>query len=490
MIHPIYDLQRDEYLHIDQGLHLAWGYISVPPMTSWISVLIHCLGGSVFWVKFFPALFGALTLMLVWKMIEKLNGSLYACILGTLALLLSPLLRINTLYQPNSFDIFFWTLAFYVLVRWIQTAENRWVYIAAIAIAFGFYTKYNILILVAALIPALLLTPYRTIFVNKQLYIAILGGFLLILPNLYWQFHHGFPTLHQLQELTDTQLVNVNRLDFLKDQGLYFINSLFIIIAAFIGFSIYPPFRKYRVVALTYLFALGLFLLFRAKSYYAIGLYPILLAFGAVYISDVTKISRSNYLRPMALVLILVLFIPFMMIGFPNKSPEKIKLQLELYRKVGMLRWEDGKEHHLPQDYADMLGWRELAEKVDSAYDPIFNKEETLVLCDNYGQAGAINYYSHHKNINAVSFNADYINWFPLDKPIRNVIRIIEVDEVNQEIEDLSPIFGTVTQCGSVDNVGAREFGTSIVLFQNANTDINQLIAKEIKALKEGRIIH
>jgi hypothetical protein len=34
LINPVYDLQRDEYLHLDQGKHLAWGYISVPPVTS------------------------------------------------------------------------------------------------------------------------------------------------------------------------------------------------------------------------------------------------------------------------------------------------------------------------------------------------------------------------------------------------------------------------------------------------------------------------
>ena len=37
LIHPVYDLHRDEYLHLDQASHLAWGYASVPPVTSWIS---------------------------------------------------------------------------------------------------------------------------------------------------------------------------------------------------------------------------------------------------------------------------------------------------------------------------------------------------------------------------------------------------------------------------------------------------------------------
>ena len=29
-----------------------------------------------------------------------------------------------------------------------------------------------------------------------------------------------------------------------------------------------------------------------------------------------------------------------------------------------MLKWEDGKVHELPQDYADMVGWDELGKKV------------------------------------------------------------------------------------------------------------------------------
>ncbi|MGJ1415773.1 hypothetical protein [Sphingobacterium multivorum] len=40
LISPIYELQRDEFLHLDQANHLAWGYLSVPPLTSWTSYLI------------------------------------------------------------------------------------------------------------------------------------------------------------------------------------------------------------------------------------------------------------------------------------------------------------------------------------------------------------------------------------------------------------------------------------------------------------------
>ncbi|MEE6127939.1 glycosyltransferase family 39 protein [Chryseobacterium arthrosphaerae] len=98
LISPEYELHRDEYLHLDQANHLAWGYLSVPPVNSWLAWLIKELGNTVFWVKFFPALFGALTIVLTWKTVEELNGSLFAKILASLGILFSVLLRVNMLF--------------------------------------------------------------------------------------------------------------------------------------------------------------------------------------------------------------------------------------------------------------------------------------------------------------------------------------------------------------------------------------------------------
>ena len=63
--HPVYELHRDEFLYLEQGNHLAWGYMEVPPMLSWLSWLTHLFGGSFFWVKFWPSFFGAFTLVII-----------------------------------------------------------------------------------------------------------------------------------------------------------------------------------------------------------------------------------------------------------------------------------------------------------------------------------------------------------------------------------------------------------------------------------------
>lgn len=148
-----------------------------------------------------------------------------------------------------------------------------------------------------------------------------------------------------------------------------------------------------------------------------------------------------------------------------------------------MLRWEDGKDHKLPQDFADMLGWKELARKTDSVYALFPKSENTLVLCDNYGQAGAINFYTQ-KGIKAVSFNADYVNWFNLNIKYQNLIRIKEFEENSDELAETSPYFETAFIAGEITNQYAREYKTTLFVFTNAKININKRLEQEIKEEK------
>lgn len=481
-----YDLHRDEYLHIDQGNHLAWGYLSVPPFTSWTSYIIQLMGNSIFWVKFFPAFYGALTIYIVWKVIEELNGNLFALILGATCVLFSALLRLNTLYQPNSFDVLSWTVLYFILLKFINTDNSKWLYIGATVFAIAFLNKYNIVFLLIGIFPSLLLTKHRKIFLKPSLYIAILLGLVLILPNLVWQYNNNFPVFHHLKQLAETQLINVNRFDFLKNQLLFFIGSLLVIFASFYALLFYKPSTKYRLFIFSILFTLIAFIYFKAKDYYAIGIYPIYIAFGSVYLANILKDGWRKYLQPVLIAVPLLLFIPIYNVAFPNKSPEYIVQHSEKYKKLGMLRWEDGKDHLLPQDFADMLGWKELAFKVDSVYLSLPNKNNTLILCDNYGQAGAINFYTNQK-VQAVSFNADYINWFDLTKKYENLIRVKDQEDEYIELKETSPFFQNSKLATSITNIYSREFGTTVFVFTGAKIDINKRIKDEIDEKKNYR---
>lgn len=477
VINPVYDLQRDEYLHLDQGLHHAWGYQSVPPVTSWISWVIQQLGNGVFWVKFFPALFGALTIILVWRATVKLGGNLFACVLGATALLCSVLVRINMLYQPNSLDILSWTFVYYTLLRHLQTEKNKYLYFLAAGLAIGFLNKYNIAFCIIALIPALLISEHRKIFLNPHLYYAGLLALLLVSPNLVWQYQHDFPVMKHMKELSETQLVHVNRMDFLKEQFFFFIGSVFIIIAGFISFFRFKPNKPYKLFFWAYVFTISLFIYFKAKAYYAIGLYPIFFAFGSVYIASLLQKGVWFYFRYVCFVVILFFFYVLLEVALPLYSPEKYAQNAAEQKPFSSHTWEDGKKYPIAQDFADMLGWTELAHKVDSLYALLSPKENIFILCDNYGQAGAINYYTKQKGLRADAFIPDYINWINIDRDIKHVIRIKNVHNTDSGRDD--SLFNIVKLVSRIETEYAREKGTQIVLLSEPRIDIGELLRRE-----------
>ena len=454
LVLPEYELHRDEFLHIDQGKHLAWGYVSVPPLTSWTSWLVLQFGAPELLVRLIPALWGAATLVLIYKMVKLLGGNAFALSLALSCAVFSGLMRLNMLYQPNSADVFFWTLLFYLLMAYSKWRTDKYLYFTALAFAFGMLNKYNIAILALSLFAGLAVAGPRHIFFEKHLYLAAALALAILLPHLYWQFSNHFPVIAHMAELRETQLINVDRMDFIKDQILFFAGAIWVVAAGLIALS-RPESREFRFIPVAFVTALLLFTLMRAKGYYAVGLYPVLLAAGAVAFGKL----RNRVLRAALLIFPALLFAAIVDVAFPLRSAQFIAQNPGNYQKLGMLTWEDGKQHALPQDFADMLGWKELAQKVSAATNNLSGS--TLILCDNYGQAGAINYYAPGRN--AVSRNADYVNWFPRGK-IDHVIWVREAQNAHPR-ETLGK-FRIVRRAGKIENPYARESGSTIYLLK------------------------
>lgn len=468
VVNPVYELHRDEFLYLDQAKHLSAGYISVPPLTSWISSIIFFLGGSMFWIRFFPALFGALTMLITWLMIEELGGKIYSKIVISCAMLFSVLVRLNILYQPNAFDILAWTSVFYFLVRYIRSEKPVWIFWLMLAFILGMYNKYNIIFLLIGLLGGILLTDKRKILISKYFYISLLLGFLLLLPNVIWQINNRFPVYHHMMALKRTQLDYTNPISFLKDQLMFFSGSLALIAASFIAFIFYKPFKPFKVVGISFILIMGIFVLLKAKSYYAVGLYPVLLVFGGVYLDMVLPKVWKKYVMSFLILANLIVFISIYQLILPVLTPSEIKAKKERFEKLGLLRWNDGKNHELPQDFADMQGWKEMASKALLAYRMIRNDEraQTLVFCDNYGQTGAVNYYNRNEMPEAYSANSDYIFWLPRMKEIKNILLI-----GNKPSGKVIAMFADFKLVGTVNCENAIEKNTDIYLLIGANKD-------------------
>lgn len=461
-----YELHRDEYLYLNYGQHLAWGYIEVPPLTAAQSWLTLAMGGGYFWVKFWPLLWGSLTIYIVARATQRLGGGTWAVVLAGLCYLLGGFSRLNFLFQPNSFEVFAFTLSCYWLIRYQQEPQSRFLYGVGAVLGLALLNKYSTLFFLAALVGSLLLTPARRVLSTRAFWLGAGLALLLWLPNMVWQVRHGIPFLHHMQELHDTQLVNVSLADFWKDQVLMCVSAVWVWVPGLLALLLYKPFREYRAVGLIYCFGLLILNLLHGKSYYALGYYPILFAAGAVWWEQRLQHwpSAQRWLRPALLVLPVLLMLPLYPYLTTVYAPAHLEKLGVAYRGIGVLRWEDAKDHPLPQDFADMLGWQELADKTWQAYQalPDSTRARTLIKCDNYGQAGAINYFNRHRAMPAAtSFNGSYLYWFPL-VPARPYRHMLLVGEGNPT--ELVSYFQEFRKIGEITNAYAREKGTSIYL--------------------------
>jgi hypothetical protein len=105
---------------------------------------------------------------------------------------------------------------------------------------------------------------------------------------------------------------------------------------------------------------------------------------------------------------------------------------------------------------------------------------QTLLFCDNYGEAGAIHYYSKNKKIEANSLSADYANWIDLNRSIIDGVLVQESKGNEEEKEEIMQLFDTVYLAGKRINPFAREQEISIYVLLGAKSNINERIRKEV----------
>jgi len=477
-----YQPQRDEFLYLAEAHHLAWGYMEVPPLLSVFAWFTNLFGTSMFWLKFWPSVFGALTYIIVGKIIISFGGKVFALFLALLAFIFSAYLRVHFLFQPNFLEIFFWTMIAFCILQFIQTQKNVYLYFFGISAGLGMLSKYSVAFFIISILLALLITRNRKIFLNKHLYVASLIGLLIFLPNLLWQFRYHFPVIEHMRELHQFQLQYVSPVGFLTDQLLMNLPVVFIWIAG-LYFVIFKENGKYRVFAWAYLLVILILLYFQGKNYYSLGVYPVLFAFGAIQLERFAE-KHSSVWKFVFILIPFALGITLVPLYLPIYKPEKLAAYYKRkhIEKTGFLKWEDLKDHPLPQDFGDMLGWKEMAEKTVKAYASLTEEEKknTFIFADNYGEAGAINYYGKKYNLPMVySNNASFLYWLPDSLYVDNLLLI--TDDQKEMQHDFLKDFSSVILWDSITHPYAREHGSLIIIMKGANEKFNQMFSEKIK---------
>ena len=473
---------RDELLYFSLGQHLSAGYASVPPFIGFIAwLMIHISGYSLLSARIIPMMLSGVLIFLGAAITKELKGKQYAQVLTAIAICITPFnLRGFTLFQPVCFDIFFWTLIFWFSLKWINTKSNKYLLLLGLAAGLGMLNKYLIALEIFALLAAFLFSTYRIIFTKRTFYLAILIAFVVFLPNIIWQIKNHLPVLIHMQALNDSQLVHVNRLAFFTDQVFMSAAAIIVFVPGIIYLCFSKSMKKYRPLAIASVLVLLILAILKGKSYYTFGLFPLWIAAGGVYWEYRLKGKFAKILLPTLMLLITVPILPMVI---PIYKAEKLAGYFaRVKEKYGFdmaLRWETGEIQSLPQDYADMLGWDELAAITAKAYEQVPDKQATMIYAENYGEAGAVMVLGKKFNLpEPVCFSESFFYWFPRN-PEHEITNFIYI---NGELgEDVSNLFAACRLIGKIENPLARENGTGVWLCTKPHSSFNEFWRQRVK---------
>jgi hypothetical protein len=469
------EYHRDELLYFSLGMHPALGYASVPPLIGWVAWLMeHIFGCSLFAVRIFPALLGGALIVLSSELARELGGSRYASFLSALGILVSIFfMRSYGLFHPVHIEIFLWTLAIYIIIKYLNTRDDKYLIVFGIVAGVALLNKYLAGMLFAGLLAIIPFTGYRKVLERKMFWIGIAAGALIFLPNLVWQAVKGFPVFHHITELYDTQLVFMDYPLFLSEQLMMPFAGTFFTVAGLIYLLTGKKIRRFRFLAFLALFVITGLMLLKGKSYYTLGIFPLLIVSGAVAYECWLRRSVARIFFPVVIVFITLPLVPM---GLPVFNTEGlIKYFNTLGEKYGIdlgRRFEDGSIHSLPQDYADMLGWEELTSLADKAYQMAGDKASAYIYAENYGQAGAITVIGKKYRLpEAVSFSESFQYWIPgqFSPDLKSLIYIND-----EPGDDVKALFGKITLIGRISNPDAREYRTGVYLCEEPSGSFNE----------------
>jgi hypothetical protein len=392
-----YGIHRDEFLYLAMGEHLRLWRMDFPPAIAILAQLMrHTVGVSVAMLRMIPALFSAVLVVFSALTARELGGGRYAQGLAALTVIAcAAFMRSGALFQPVVLDQLTWTVALFALLKLGRTGDPRWWILVGLGGGFGLLTKFSIGIIGVAVLAALIILPERRWLATRWPWLAAVIALVIGSPSIVGEIRTGWPAILYARELGAEQLAHVTAGGFLGSQLEMLGPALFLAVAGLWELLRRAPFR---LVALSCIGALLILLAMHGKGYYLLPIYPVLLGAGAAWaerVSDYLAQQRGRFVVRAAITIVIVIngaiALPF---GLPVLAPEKMA-RYATFGPGGAVTTNTGQTLQLPQDYADMLYWRERVAAVARVYDslPPEQRAKTVIGAGNYGEAGAIDYY-------------------------------------------------------------------------------------------------
>lgn len=398
-----YGFYRDELGMLDDARHLAWGYVTYPPLTPFLMRLSwELFGQNLAWFRLLPALAQCIIIVLVGLTARELGGGRKAQLTAALATAIAPIqLFWTTVFQYTVFECLWWVAICFLTVRLVKSKDPRyWLGIGAL-LGLGVLTKYSVLFYVIGLAAGVLLTGRWRWLKSPWLWAGAGLALLIFLPNLIWLVQNNFIHLDFLKSI-HARDIRIGRTDtFILDQLYTPANPLTIPlwVAGLFFFFRSSAGKPYRILGWMAVIPFFVLWLSQGRGYYTSALYPALFAGGAVlaerWLASLSS-DRAKAIETTAWWSWGLTGIFFAALVLPVAP-------------LGSGWWDFARNVHEPP--AEEIGWPELVQATAQAWNSLSEEEKAhAVIIADYAESGAINIYGSAYSL-PPTISADNSGW-------------------------------------------------------------------------------
>jgi hypothetical protein len=439
---------RDELYYSACSRQLDWSYVDHPPLVAWVAAAVRVLAGESWMaLRVVSALAYGATVFVVGEAAAALGGGRWARVLAQWMAATAPgYLALFSVYSMNPLDVLAWAICTRLAIGVLSADRpSGWIVLGAV-VGLGLLNKIELGLFAAGLALGVVLTRRWRVLRARELWLGLLLAAAAFAPHVAWQVAHDWPTAEVIANARELKLVALGPFGFLAAQlELMGPINVFCALGGLAWLLVAPAAAPVRPLALAALVPLATFALTVSKPYYYAPAYTLLFPAAAVAVAELIE---SRLVRSLLTVATIVQWV-----AAPLAKPLLSADATAAYQAaLGVTPRSDEKQElgRLSQSFADMHGWRTLAEDVAAATAqlPAAEREKVCFFGDNYGQAGAIDYFRAELVLPpAISGHNNYALWGP-GRCTGSVLLFLARDSL-----DAARVFATVEplrvhQCG------------------------------------------
>ncbi len=373
-----YGYHRDELYFLVAGKHLDWGYPDQPPLTPLLARLAG-FSDSLVALRLPSALAAAVTVLLAGLIAREMGGGRRAQLIASACAAVSAVTLVTGHFvSTTTYDVLFCTLLCWLLARLVRTGRDSLLVPAGVVLGIGLLNKTLIGFFAVALVAGLLISGPRRPLRSQWLAGGIAFAVVLGAPYVVWQSLNGWPQLEMSRAIA-AEGDQGGRLGFLPFQLLLVSPVLVPVwVAGLVRLLRNPAARPFRFLAVGSLLLAAFYLVTGGKAYYLAGVYPALLAAGALA-TDGWLAAGAGRLRSRLLTAAIALSAAVAaVVGLAVLPARALGPVLAVNPEAG-----------------EQVAWPRYVETVAGVWSQLSRSEQATgsLVTANYGQAGAIERY-------------------------------------------------------------------------------------------------